>query len=53
MTWHMQLNNEIGIVNYVMIQTTIIPTKMFVLSKTTFDLKNATSWFIQNDMKPN
>ena len=34
-----------------MIQTSIVPTKMFVLSS--IDLENATSWFIQNGMKPN
>ena len=50
MTWHTQLNNtELSTMQ--MIQTSIVPAEMFVLSKTT--LVSILRMLLQNGMKPN
>ena len=50
MTWHTQLNNtELSTMQ--MIQTSIVPAKMFILSKTT--LVSILRMLLQNGMKPN
>ena len=53
MTWHTQLDN-VELSTMLMIQTSIVLTKMFVLSKTTLiSILRMLLCFIQNGMKPN
>ena len=53
MIWHTQLDN-VELSTMLMIQTSIVLTKMFVLSKTTLiSILRMLLCFIQNGMKPN
>ena len=53
MTWHTQLDN-VELSTMLMIQTSIVLTKMFVLSKTTLiSILRMLLCFIQNGTKPN